>query len=113
MIIGRGYQKNMWYTIYYGYNLDGKINFLKMNFKKGDIVTLWYESDIIFKLYSDPKFEHYINEFGAKSNDLRWLASGKHIGKRYNGKYITQFHLEECVLYSDFNLFKKIKKLVL
>jgi hypothetical protein len=90
-----------------------------MDFKKGDIVVCLVDGgfnrygEIVFKLTSNPKLEYYIDNFGIKSTDLRWLASGKHIGTKYKGQYVNQFHLNNCVKYNEFKLYRKIKKIKL
>ena len=82
-----------------------------MKFKKGDIITpLGDGKEIVFQLYSDPKLDYYYGPWGTPSDDLRWLVSGIHIGNRYTGTLINQFHIYDCVLYSDFGFYKDIKK---
>lgn len=82
-----------------------------MKFKKGDIITpIGDGKEIIFQLTSDAKLDFYYGPWGSPSSDLRWLANGRHIGTRYTGIFINQFHLQECVLYHEFGLYKNIKK---
>lgn len=82
-----------------------------MNFKAGDLVTPEGDhKDVIFKIHYPPKFRHYYGLWGNKSEEKRWLASGQHIGPKYYGTWVNEFHLELCVLYNPICKFKKIKK---
>lgn len=73
-----------------------------MNFKKGDIVTAKGDhEDIIFKI-SSVRFDNHYGVWGFRSADKSWLACGQHIGKKYHGTYVSEFHLGFCELYDPF-----------
>lgn len=80
-----------------------------MMFKVKDIVTPEGDhKDVIFRIHS-VRWDYYWSLAGIRSNEKRWLATGTHIGKRYCGTWVDQFHLEECVPYNPMCKFKKIK----
>ena len=81
-----------------------------MAFKAGDIVTPEGDhKDVIFRIYS-VRWEYYWSLGGIRSDEKRWLATGTHIGKKYHGTWVNQFHLDQCVLYNPICKFKKIKQ---
>ena len=79
-------------------------------FKAGDIVTPEGDhKDVIFKIHRS-RLDYYWSMGGNRSDNKLWLASGEHIGLKYRGTWVHQFHLEDCVLYSPICKFKKVKK---
>lgn len=88
-----------------------------MKFKKGDIIITkatepWQtEADrLVFKLYTDARYDYYNDLRGKLSSEKTWWASGRHVKGKYAGTYVRTFHINNCTLYDPLGIKREVKE---